>query len=265
MWDLFRKLVSQFLTVTQELAACNRYLWASRNELNKPHFTVTIYPMGGRSVEESLRVSGGLLEPCTGQFWLSDAEVVETFSCVSRKCIRLLDVRGKVLRGFNHTCEHVSSRPCHGQVRYQGHRLPSRMDSPTAQSLPSCAQKAGTGHSRVQNLWAAFLQCRALTIKRSTYVNSLGASLCHTCEHCVGAKPPTCELSTTPPCATMLRCSALTCCACWMHRHRTATCGSRFSQEFDREPEAAWGSHLQEKHFRRWRCHFFPIHSWKHR
>ena len=92
--------------------------------LQKEHFTVTIYSMGIRAIEESLGLEQSqqtLFSPRTGRLKLSDPErieamldLVEAFTCVSRKRIRLLDVRGfkdagKVLRGFHHVATHLKS------------------------------------------------------------------------------------------------------------------------------------------------------------
>ena len=69
--------------------------------LQKAHFTITVYSMGIRTIEESLGVKSDFFHPRTGNFRLTDLDCIngildlmEDITSVSRKRIRLMDVQG---------------------------------------------------------------------------------------------------------------------------------------------------------------------------
>ena len=86
--------------------------------------------MGVRTIEESLGVESGFFHPRTGNFRLTDLDCIngllhlmEAITSVSRKRIRLMDVRGfkdagRVVHGFHHVGTHSIET-------WQASRMPS--------------------------------------------------------------------------------------------------------------------------------------------
>ena len=89
--------------------------------MQKETFSLTVYSMGVRTIEESLGVEGKFFDSRTGSFKLSDPECItavldlmEAITSIPRKRICVMDVRGfkhagHVLKSFRHIGTHSKS------------------------------------------------------------------------------------------------------------------------------------------------------------
>ena len=89
--------------------------------MQKESFSLTVYSMGVRTIEESLGVQGKFFNSRTGNFKFSDPDCItavldlkEAITSIPRKRIRVMDVRsfkdaGHVLKSFYHIGTHSKS------------------------------------------------------------------------------------------------------------------------------------------------------------
>ena len=222
-WDPFKDKVSQPST----LLDCKTWLWAS------PTWVIWTRSKASRllcrRITSSFQFipweSGPLrngVEPNFFNFRLTDPDCInalldllEPATSVSRKRIRLMDVRGvkdagHVLKGFWHIgthikkCQCVSSRHCHGQMGL--HAVWAHVGRRQARLPQWHAKLLGVGHdlhrwtppvshvdwAELINRFASMqgIECCAVHLCQPTW-----GRICSTCEHCSEQAPARCNLA----------------------------------------------------------------------
>ena len=188
--------------------------------LQKESFSLTVYSMGVRTSEESLGVEGKFFNSRTGSFRLTDPECItavldlmEAITSVSRKCIRIMDVRGfkdavHVLKGFHHIGTHSKNvnmsalDPAMGRwvSILVGHLLAGVKDI-FRNGAPNCLVivMICTGGRHWSVMCAELvhrlaslqgIDCCAIHLCQSTW-----RRICSKCEHCSWNSAPRCELA----------------------------------------------------------------------
>ena len=188
--------------------------------IQKESFSLMVYSMGVRTIEESLGVEGKFFNSRTVSFKLTDPECInavldlmEAISSVPRKRIRIMDLRGfkdagHVLKGFHHISTHSKSvnmsalGPAMGRwvSMLCGHLLAGVKDI-FRNGAPNCLVIVmictGGRHWSVMctelvNRLASVqgIECCAIHLCQSTW-----GRICSVCEHCSWSSAPRCELA----------------------------------------------------------------------
>ena len=188
--------------------------------MQKETFSLTVYSMGVRTIEESLGVEGKFFNSRTGSFKLSDPEcitavldVMEAITSIPSKRIRVMDVRGfkdagHVLKSFWHIGTHRKSvnmsalDPAMGRwvSMVVGHLLAGVKDI-FRNGAPNCLVLVvictGGRHQSVMctklvHRLASMqgIDCSAVHLCQGTW-----GRICSTCEHCSWNSAPKCDLA----------------------------------------------------------------------